>query len=520
MASIPIIFRLVGFLFLVGNAAQAADDQKSAGLVARPPGCNNEMKTVKVMNWLNGKENDFIVGLSAEFGTVLPEELDKSTKLPAVFAKPSDCCSASSSKLDGSAALCVRGTCTFIEKANVAQKGGAKALVMINDKDETNEMTCSQNGTGVSIGIPIVSIGKFAGDSLNKSLIDGSKVEILLYAPVRPTIDYSVVFLWMMATGTVACASLWSEIVGSEGDYNSPKAGGENGGSEDETLDLSVKSAIMFVISASAFLVLLFFFMSAWFVLLLIVLFCIGGVEGMHTIIISLIHRKWRNFGRKTFPIPLIGNTSYLSFGVLILCITFATWWVAYRRASYSWIGQDVLGISLMLSVLQVARLPNIMVASVLLCFAFVYDIFWVFLSPLIFHQSVMIAVARGDKSGGEAIPMLLRIPRILDPWDGYDMIGFGDILFPGLLVAFTRRFDKANNKRKFSGYFPWLMIGYGCGLAFTYIGLYLMKGHGQPALLYLVPCTLGVTVILGSIKGELKELWTNSPIPSTLGSV
>lgn len=35
-----------------------------------------------------------------------------------------------------------------------------------------------------------------------------------------------------------------------------------------------------------------------------------------------------------------------------------------------------------------------IQVASVLLCCAFVYDIFWVFVSPLIFHESVMIAVS------------------------------------------------------------------------------------------------------------------------------
>lgn len=32
-------------------------------------------------------------------------------------------------------------------------------------------------------------------------------------------------------------------------------------------------------------------------------------------------------------------------------------------------------------------------VATVLLCCAFVYDIFWVFISPVIFHESVMIAV-------------------------------------------------------------------------------------------------------------------------------
>ncbi|KAA8531301.1 hypothetical protein F0562_006010, partial [Nyssa sinensis] len=51
--------------------------------------------------------------------------------------------------------------------------------------------------------------------------------------------------------------------------------------------------------------------------------------------------------------------------------------------------------------------------------------------------------------------------------------------------------------------------------LFFTYLGLYLMNGHGQPALLYLVPCTLGVAVLLGLVRGELKHLWsygTESP--------
>lgn len=37
---------------------------------------------------------------------------------------------------------------------------------------------------------------------------------------------------------------------------------------------------------------------------------------------------------------------------------------------------------------------------------------------------------------------MLLRVPRISDPWGGYDMIGFGDILFPGLLVCLLFRYS------------------------------------------------------------------------------
>lgn len=36
---------------------------------------------------------------------------------------------------------------------------------------------------------------------------------------------------------------------------------------------------------------------------------------------------------------------------------------------------------------------------------------------------------------------MLLRVPRVSDPYGGYDMIGFGDILFPGLLVCFAFRY-------------------------------------------------------------------------------
>lgn len=37
-------------------------------------------------------------------------------------------------------------------------------------------------------------------------------VEVLLYAPTRPIIDFSVGFLWLMSVGTVICASLWSDI--------------------------------------------------------------------------------------------------------------------------------------------------------------------------------------------------------------------------------------------------------------------------------------------------------------------
>ncbi|XP_059653340.1 signal peptide peptidase-like 2 [Cornus florida] len=491
------------------------------------PSCKHESRLVKVVQWVNGVKDETLSGLSASFGAEMPTSTKEAQRLPAVFPNPLTCCSSSSSKLSSSVVLSPRGDCDFTTKAEVAQSGGAAGLLVINDEEDLFEMGCSNNDTTINITIPVVMISKSEGEAINRSMAGGGRVELLIYSPNRPIVDFSVLFLWLMAVGTIVCASLWAGFsVCEEKDerYNelSPK-GSSNAGpgkddAEKEVLDINAKSAIIFVLMASTFLVLLYLFMSSWFVWVLIVLFCIGGIEGMHACILSLMLRKCKSCGQKTVSMPLLGEVSILSLAVFLFCLGFAIFWAVNRKASYSWIGQDILGICLMVTVMQVARLPNIKVATILLCCAFLYDIFWVFLSPLIFKDSVMIAVARGDNSGGESIPMLLRIPRFFDPWGGDNMIGFGDILFPGLLIAFTLRYDKANKKGVLNGYFLWLIIGYGLGLFCTYLGLYLMNGHGQPALLYLVPCTLGVTIVLGLVRGELKHLWSYSAESPTFG--
>ncbi|XP_022878884.1 signal peptide peptidase-like 2 [Olea europaea var. sylvestris] len=504
------------FLFLTSSVAEAGGDSSGAASDNASSSCSNPHIMVKVKIWVNGAEKEAVVGLSAAFGSIFPTHIKEAHRLPATFSKPLNSCTASSSKLSGSFALARRGDCDFITKAKVAEAGGAAGLVVINDSEGLLEMNCVGNVTDVDITIPVVMISKSGGDEIDKAMASREKVELLLYSPDRPIVDFSVTFLWLMSVGTVVCASLWSEFTGSEQsdepyDELSPKVSSNAIAAKDdeEILHISTKSAIVFVITASTFLVLLYLFMSSWFVWLLIGLFCIGGVEGMHTCIVSLVLSKCKNCGRRTLNLPLLGEVSILSFVVLIFCVVFAILWAANRKSSFSWVGQDILGICLMITVLQLAQLPNIKVATVLLCCAFLYDIFWVFLSPFIFHDSVMIEVAKGSKSGGESIPMLLRVPRTSDPWNGYDMIGFGDILFPGLLVSFANRFDKANKKGRLNGYFLWLTVGYGVGLFFTYLGLYLMNGHGQPALLYLVPCTLGLCVILGLVRHELKQLWS-----------
>ncbi|KAG8072969.1 hypothetical protein GUJ93_ZPchr0006g42821 [Zizania palustris] len=308
-------------------------------------------------------------------------------------------------------------------------------------------MVCDRNETDLDINIPAVLLPKDAGNDLQK-LLESGKVSVQLYSPDRPLVDTAEVFLWLMAVGTILCASYWSAWSAREAVIEQEKllkdghesslnfeAGGSSG-----MVDINMTSAILFVVVASLFLIMLYKLMSHWFVELLVVIFCIGGVEGLQTCLVALLSRWFKPAAESFVKVPFFGAVSYLTLAVCPFCIVFAVIWAVYRRMTYAWIGQDILGIALIVTVIQIVRIPNLKVGSVLLSCSFLYDIFWVFISKMWFHESVMIVVARGDKTDEDGVPMLLKIPRMFDPWGGFSIIGFGDILLPGLLIAFALR--------------------------------------------------------------------------------
>jgi signal peptide peptidase-like protein 2B len=186
---------------------------------------------------------------------------------------------------------------------------------------------------------------------------------------------------------------------------------------------------------------------------------------------------------------------------------------------------------------LRTIRLPSFKICFVLLSLLFFYDIFFVFLTPLLTTSgdSVMVEVATGGSKGDdvvddggtstprETLPMVLRVPHLSikavnasDPLEccyrdlrsySYSLLGFGDILVPGLLVSYCHAFDLIHSV---SGrpYFVVTSICYGLGLIVTFLGLYLMNGIAQPALLYLVPFTVIPPILIALCRGELKKLW------------
>ncbi|XP_050228590.1 signal peptide peptidase-like 2 [Mercurialis annua] len=511
------VILLISLFFYYPSTVKAGDIVHDDNLAPKKPGCENDFVLVKVQTWVNGVEDAEYVGVGARFGTTIVSKEKNANQTRLTLSNPRDCCTASKRKFERDIIMVDRGNCKFTTKANNAEAAGASAVLIINNQKELYKMVCEPDETDLDIHIPAVMLPQDAGTSLEKVLLSNASVSVQLYSPKRPLVDIAEVFLWLMAVVTILCASYWSAWSAREAavehdkllkdaadDFPNDKVVGAS-----SVVDINTTSAVLFIVLASCFLVMLYKLMSYWFVELLVVLFCIGGVEGLQTCLVALLSRWFKRAGESFIKIPFFGALSYLTLAVSPFCITFAVVWAVYRNVSFAWIGQDILGIALIITVLQIVHVPNLKVGTVLLSCAFLYDIFWVFVSKKLFHESVMIVVARGDRSGEDGIPMLLKIPRMFDPWGGYSIIGFGDILLPGLLIAFSLRYDWLANKSLRAGYFLWAMIAYGFGLLITYVALNLMDGHGQPALLYIVPFTLGTFLTLGKKRGDLHVLWT-----------
>ncbi|XP_065889893.1 signal peptide peptidase-like 3 [Dysidea avara] len=200
------------------------------------------------------------------------------------------------------------------------------------------------------------------------------------------------------------------------------------------------------------------------------------------------------------------------------------------------WLLLDVLGVSLCVMMLQFFRLPNLRLSAILLCVLVIYDVFWVFFSSSVFESNVMVAVATkvadnpvamvADKlnlPGAAKTRPPLSIPgKLIFPSSihsgHFSMLGLGDIILPGLLLCFAMRYDHAVMRATMAtdrislacskwSYFQISICGYALGLIFAAVAAEMFSSP-QPALLYLVPCTLIPFVVKATIQGDLKSLW------------
>ncbi|CAN6481998.1 unnamed protein product [Victoria cruziana] len=167
----------------------------------------------------------------------------------------------------------------------------------------------------------------------------------------------------------------------------------------------------------------------------------------------------------------------------------FCAWYASKKH----WLANNVLGLAFCIQGIEMLSLGSFKIGCILLSGLFVYDIFWVFFTP------VMVSVAKSFDA-----PIKLLFPTS-DAARPFSMLGLGDIVIPGIFVALALRFDVSRGKVK--RYFVSSFIGYSVGLTLTIIVMNWFQA-AQPALLYIVPSVIGSVAVHCLWNREVKELW------------
>jgi len=445
-------------------------------------------------------------GLFATFSAV-PGPMDDGA-ITLVPASGDEGCSPYEAPRGGKPAVAVvrRGTCTFERKALLAQEAGARGIIVVMDSEEVFVMN-GENDTGEVVPLQVFAVGMqksfgdkiFAWDGAHPS---EESVVVSVEAYVMPLWNWSEVVIVFLATALVVAGAHFATADLRSGSPIAPK--------REEVMEVSSEMAFGFCAMGSIMLMVLFFFM-AYMIYVIILCFCIGSASCIMHLVSAYLQYVAPGTRQPVTTLPEVGVVTRADLLAAVPATLLVLGWLLFRNTEYGWLFQDVLGAAFLCMLQRTLRLPNMKVATLLLSVMFAFDIFWVFISPWIFQKSVMVEVARGGGTG-EAVPMLLRVPSVGDPLGRDRMLGFGDVALPGLLVSYLLRHDTLSKRRRLvDGYFAPSVVGYFVGLVATIVSLVVMR-KGQPALLYLVPGTLGTTLALAVRRRELGNLWDGSP--------
>ncbi|ERE69901.1 signal peptide peptidase-like 2A-like protein [Cricetulus griseus] len=417
--------------------------------------------------------------------TTLPSSLENATSLSLMNLTGTPLCHPSDIPPDGiknKAVVVQWGPCNFLEKARVAQQGGAEALLIANSSVLLPSSRNRSEFQNMTILIAVIS----QKDLKDMKQTLGDNITVQMYSPSWPNFDYTMVVIFVIAVFTVALGGYWSGLIELENMKSVTDADEkETRRKKDEYLTFSPLTVVAFVVICCVMIVLLYFFYK-WLVYVMIAIFCIASAVSLYNCLAALVDRM--PCGQCT--ISCFGkNIKVILIFLSGLCISVAVVWAVFRNEDrWAWILQDILGIAFCLNLIKTMKLPNFKNG-----------------------ESIMVELAAGPFENAEKLPVLIRVPKLICYsvmsvcFMPVSILGFGDIIVPGLLIAYCRRFDVQTGSS--SIYFISSTIAYAVGMIITFVVLVLMK-KGQPALLYLVPCTLLAASVVAWSRKEMKKFW------------
>ncbi|XP_072502035.1 signal peptide peptidase-like 2C [Notamacropus eugenii] len=495
--------------------------------------------------WEKKGSKDYCALFSSEYVT-LPRDLHHAPLLPLHDGTKASWCpnentqqsypqgSSPQKSLSKTTAMVLRGNCSFYAKGRLAQGQGAHGLLIVS---RAGGLQCSDTTPvpetyqslrplpDLTIPVAVLRYDDML-DILNQAR-GGALIRVAMYVPPEPILDYNMMIIFLLAVGTVALGGYWAGMSEAErlqrrrerrggGTSMSEEAEGvaEEDDDDEGPVDFTPAMTGAVVLMSCSIMLLLYFFYDC-FVYIMIGIFGLGAGTGLYSCLAPLARRL--PLGRCQLVLP--GLQTYMQLSLILLaglCTSVTAIWMIFRNEDHwAWLLQDMLGVSYCLFVLRRVRLPTLRSCASFLMALLAFDVFFVFITPFLTRtgESIMVEVASGpsDSISHEKLPMVLKVPRLsfspLTLCDRpFSILGFGDIVVPGFLVAYCHRFDI--QVRSSRVYYMACTLAYAVGLLLTFLAMILMQ-MGQPALLYLVSCTLATSLVVAICRQELALFWT-----------
>jgi len=435
-------------------------------------------------------------------------------------AEPFDACAAlTGDRYSGAIVMAVRGNCSFYDKALVVQNAGGAFLLVENTEDKYAQPGANSTSSEYDdINIPVAIIRSSSGNELkNSTNVQLKAFEAKVTLMEKLSQEVTSVILSAIAVVVIVFGSILATSSSRQGARESTGGGAESLSDSDQVTAVLVERP-MLVFGVMCIQMMVLYFLYKYLVHFIIVCFCIGSTAAFIVVSSQLVSRS-----RTVVNVPVLNVTASTSDILLFLAgASLSATWYINRHANWAWTIQNVLGIFLMLLVLETLKLPTMKASTTLLSCLFLYDIFFVFITPLFTStgESVMekVAIGNGEK---EHMPMVITMPNLVSPQSeclgsrGMSVLGYGDVIIPGLFITFLRSVDlkileNGGESSRGSVYFVGGIVAYVVGLLLTHVGLRIMR-TAQPALMWIVPTLFISTFGLASLRGELKSLWSGN---------
>lgn len=341
-------------------------------------------------------------------------------------------------------------------------------------------------------------------------LLNDEDVLYLLFNNLIRHLLYKTGIIYIMSVATVTLGSYWAGTAEKKKQH-SLKSRYQ---AWDDLGEITIDTNICFTCTCTVMAIFTLLALCCFYdylVHVMIGVFCLYATLSLYVCLTPFMNKL--PLGKYAIHLPY--SRSCLEIRTLLLaglCLSINATWVIFRKDDqWGWILQDLLGVAIGIYILRTVHIPTFKNCSLFLLAHLFYDVLCLIGIPFLTTtgRGIVDVIALGTSSS-EEIPFLLKAPilastSVLDD-SAFTVVGLGDIVLPGFLVAYCHRFDARVGSPGI--YFLASTLAYSYGLLVTFVAATFLQAS-QSTLVYLVPCILLTSLAVAASRKEVTMFWT-----------